>query len=810
MIRNYLSIALRNLRKNTLFSIINIAGLAIGLAASIMIWLWVYDELSYDRFHDNSARIFRVERVMHADEGHMQVPVTSPPLAPQIADDYPVVVSFTRLAYDDVLVEDRNKNLARERIYYADSSFFNIFSFSVISGDPRECLKDPFTLALSRTMANKFFGDDPRPGGVLNLNYNGQVRPYTVTAIYEDFPHNSHIQAGMIGSFTSLETFRHRRMMTGWLSSFLYTYILLSEGSDHHALEEQMQEMVDQYFGPDIRDYLNYDDPREFMSIVIEPVTAIHLDSDSPYNIESGGSRTSVWVFSLVALMLLLIAGINFVNLSTARASRRALEVGVRKVSGAVRSQLVIQFMGESFLFSFISLAFAVLLVELFLPFFSVFTGKEMSVSMLLQGWNLPLILLAWIVTAFVSGIWPAFFLSSFKPVCVLKGNSGTGGGGFFRKALVVGQFTISVGLIICAATVYRHVQYINNKDLGYDRHGLIDIPIENRTIFQSWEAFRHDLESIPGVHGVSRSMVIPTDRNFTDNPRVLKDNPEIFFPVINRSDHQYLPVLGLRLLAGENFSPEMVTDTTYYYIINKAAVGLFGYRDPFDILGKEIGFITGQGGETGNWGRIVGVVENFHYQALTEDIRPMVISSSPEGHNHVTIRVDEKYIDSASRQIREVWESHYPGQLYSSNIVSQTFAMQHLTGRRLQVILLIFTVLSIFVSCLGLLGLSSFSVEQRIREIGIRKAMGAGIVEIISLMSSEFARLVVIAAIIAMPVAYYIMRGWLDNFPYRREPEPWVFIAAVMIALVTALLTVIMQTYRAGRINPVETLKYE
>ncbi len=810
MIRNYLSIALRNLRKNTLFSLINIAGLAIGLAASIMIWLWVYDELSYDRFHENSARIYRVERDMNVDDVRMQVPITSPPLAPQIAGDYPAVESFTRLAYDDVLVEDRHNNLARERIYYADSSFFNIFSFSVIIGDPNECLKDPFTVALSQTMANKYFGDDPRPGGVLNLNYNGQVRPYTVTAIYEDFPHNSHIQAGMIGSFTSLEAFKHRMMMTGWLSSFLHTYILLSEGSDHNALEEQMQEMVDKYFGPDIRNFLNFDDPREFMSIVLEPLTDIHLDSDSPYNIESGGNRTSVRVFSLVALMLLLIAGINFMNLSTARASRRALEVGVRKVSGAGRSQIVIQFIGESFLFSFISLAFAVLLVELFLPFFSVFTGKDMSVSMLLQGWNLPLILLAWFATAFVSGIWPAFFLSSFKPVRVLKGNRGTGGGRFFRKALVVGQFIISVGLIICAATVYRHVQYINNKDLGYDRHGLIDIPIENRTIFQSWEAFRHDLESIPGVNGVSRSMVIPTDRNYTDNPRVLRDNPEIFFPIINRSDHRYLPVLGLRILAGENFSPEMVADTIYYYIINEAALDLFGFRDPFDILGREIGFITGQGGETGNWGRIVGVVENFHYQALTEDIKPMVISSSLEGHKHVTIRVDEKDIENVNRQIREVWERHYPGQLYSSNIVSQTFEMQHLTERRLQVILMIFTIMSIFVSCLGLLGLSSFSVEQRVKEIGIRKAMGAGIFEIIALMSSEFTRLVVIAAIIAMPVAYFIMRGWLNNFPYRREPELWVFIGAAMIALVTALLTVIMQTYKAGRINPVETLKYE
>lgn len=809
MIRNYLSIALRNLRKNTLFSFINIAGLAIGLAASIMIWLWVYDELSYDRFHEHSKRIYRVERDMNVDDVRMQVPITSPPVAPQIAGDYPVVESFTRLAYDDVLVEDLRRNLARERMFYADSSFFNIFSFRVISGDPDECLKDPFTVALSQSMANKYFGDDPRPGGVLNVNYNGQVRPYTVTAIYEDFPHNSHIQAGMIGSFSSLETFKHRMMMTGWLSSFLHTYILLSEGADHLSLENQMQEMVDKYFGPDIRNFLNIDDPRGFMKIVLTPLSDIHLDSDSPYNIESGGSRTSVRVFSLVALMLLVIAGINFMNLSTARASRRALEVGVRKVSGAGRGQLVTQFIGESLFFSFIALVIAFFLVELLLPFFSVFTGKDMSTGMLLQGWNLPIILLAWFATAFFSGTYPAFFLSSFKPVRVLKGNRGTDGGRFFRKALVVGQFTLSIGLIICAATVYRHVQYINNKDLGYDRFGLIDIPIENRTIFRSYEAFRHDLISLPAVKDVSRSMVIPTDRNYTDNPRVLRDNPEIFFPIINRSDHRYVPALGLRIVAGENFSQEMVADTSTCYIINESALKLFGFQTPFDILGKEIGFVTGAG-ETGNWGQIIGVVEDFHYQPLTEDIKPMVISSSLDGHNHITIRVDEKEIETANREIREIWDRHFPGQLYSSNIVSQTFDIQHLTERRLQVILLIFTVMSIFVSCLGLLGLSSFSVEQRLKEIGIRKAMGAGIFQIIALISSEFSRLVVIAAIISMPMAYFIMREWLNNFPYRRDPEVWVFLGAALVALVTALLTVTMQTYKASRISPVETLKYE
>lgn len=810
MIKNYLLIALRNLKKNTLFSFINIAGLAIGLAASIMIWLWVYDELSFDKFHDNSDRIYRVERDMYIDDTRMLVPITSPPMAPQIASDYPVVESFTRLAYDDVMVEDNHQNLSSERIFYADSSFFSIFSFRVISGDPAECLKDPFSVALSQSIAEKYFGDNPQPGGVLDINYNGQVFPYTVTAIYEDFPHNSHIQAEMIGSFSSMENFKHEMMMTGWLSSFLYTYVLLSENVDPVLLEDQMQEMVETYFGPEIRDILHIDDPTEFLKIKLAPLTGIHLNSNRTWEIESPGSKASVAVFSLVALLLLVIAGINFTNLSSARASKRSLEVGIRKVSGANKNQLINQFIGESLLMSFIALLFAFLLIELTLPVFSVFTGKEMNTGMLFEGWNLPVVIFAWLTTAFLSGTYPAFILSSFKPVEVLKGKQGKRSSRFFGKVLVTAQFVISVGLIICSVTVYRHLQFINNKDLGYERTGLIDIPIENRTIFSSYDAFKQDLFNNPAIQDVTRSMIIPTDRNYTDNPHILRDNPQPFFPVINRVDNHYLPTLGIKILAGENFSENMVADTSSYYIINDEARKMFGFQSPFDALGRETGLLTGANGESRNWGQIVGVCENFHFQPLTEDIKPMVISASLGGHNHITIRVDEQDIGNANREIGEVWDNYFPGQLYSSSIVSQNFDSQHMTERRLQVILLIFTILAIFVACIGLLGLSSFSVEQRLKEIGIRKALGAQIHEIIILISSEFSRLILIAAVIAMPIAYFIMREWLNNFPYRREPELWVFLGATVIALITALFTVFIQTYKASMINPVETLKYE
>ena len=776
MLKNYLSIAFRVLRKNSLFSTINILGLAIGLAASIIIYLWVYDELSYDKFHKNSHRIYRVERDMNIDGNRIYVPITSPPLGPQMQNDYPSVENFVRYAYEDVMVEDAYKTQTKERLFYADSSFFKVFSFPLIKGEAGECLKNPFTLAISETYAHKYFGEIPELGSIINIGYSGQIKPYTITAIYKDFPHNSHLQADLIGSFESLYSIRHEQMMTSWMASNHFTYILLQENTDIKQFEDRTQEMVDKYFGPDFKQFFNIENPREALKIKLFPIEKIHLSSDRVWEIEPPGSKASVRVFSLVSILLLAIAGINFMNLSTARASRRALEVGVRKASGATNSQLVRQFLGESFLFSFFALVGALLLIELALPYFTAFTGKSIATNYILKGWNLPIIVLAWFTTALFAGAYPAFFLSSYKPVDVLKGKKGANGSQLFRKALVVGQFTISIGLIICAILVFRQLQYINSKDLGYNRHGLIDITFENRSNFKSYSAFKEDLLRIPEVKSVTRSMIIPTSNRYMDNPHVIQNNPEIFFPIINRVDEDFLPTIGINLLAGENFSNDMIRDTSMYYIINDAARRMFGFESPFDALGQFVGLITGSEGETRNLGRIIGVCEDFHFQPLTETIKPMVISTSQIAHNHITIRVDESEISKANKHIGEVWNSHFPNQIFASSFVSQNFENSHLTERRLQVILLVFTFLSIFVACLGLLGLSAFSVEQRVKEIGIRKTLGAEIHQIVTLISSEFSRLVIISCLIAIPVAFFILREWLNNFPYRRDIEVWVF----------------------------------
>ncbi|MGC9344048.1 MAG: FtsX-like permease family protein, partial [Bacteroidales bacterium] len=713
-------------------------------------------------------------------------------------------------AYEDVLIEDSRKDQNNERIYYADSTFFEVFSYEVLEGNPSTCLKEPFTITMSETAARKYFGQEPELGSVLNINFRGELNPLRLTAIFKDFPHNSHIQADIIVSFSSLNSLRHEMMMTNWLSSFHYSYILVGDNTDLGELEESMQTMVEEYFGPDILTYLSIDNPKEFLTLKLVPITDIHLTANRTWEIEPPGSETSVFIFSLVSILLLVIAGINFMNLSTARASQRALEVGIRKVSGASKKHLIRQFLGESLIFSFLALMLSFLIIELALPTFSSFTGKDISLKMIFMGWNALIILGVWIVTALLSGIYPAFFLSSYKPVTVLKGNRAGNGADWFRKVLVVGQFAISVGLIICALTVYRQLQYINEKDLGYNREGVLDIPIEDRTIYQSWDALQKDLLELPEVKSITRSMVIPTDHRYTDSPHLLRDNPKPFFPIVNRADEHFIPLMEISMLAGQNFQANMMNDSLVYYIINDKARKMFGFKSPLEAIGKEIGLLVGDGNETRGWGPIIGVCEDFHFQALTEEIKPMVISSSSEGHNHITLRIDESKESEANYKIKEIWEKYFPGKIYRSTFIEEVFDAQHLTESRLQSILLIFTFLSVFVSCLGLLGLSIFSLEQRRKEIGIRKSLGAEVRQIVTLISAEFSKLIFISNLIAFPIAYFILREWLRNFPYRRDMEIWVFLAAALVAWIAALLTVLVQTYRAGRLNPADVLKYE
>lgn len=806
----YLKTFYRTLRKSPLFTFINIMGLSIGLAASLLIYIWVFDEVSYDRFHKNSDRIYRVERQMFMDGTQMLVPITSPPVGPGILRDYPQVTDFTRVSNEEVMIEDPRKMQTTERIFYADTSFFDVFSFEVIMGDAQTCLREPYTIAISETAAKKYLGNNPAIGSVININISQQQHPFRVTAIYRDMPSNSHLQSDFIASFVTLHSLRHETMMNSWLSSFLYTYILVEEEADADNLEAELQGLVNKYFAEEFRRILNMENPEEVMTIILEPLTSIYLNGNRTWEIDPPGSKTSVMVFSFASVLLLIIAGINFMNLSTARATKRAREVGIRKVSGATRKQLIGQFLAEALVFSFMALLLALLIVETALPHFNALADKEMSLSILFSGWNLPAILLAWLVTSLLAAIYPAFFLSAYQPAEVLKGQPGARGGQFFRKILVTGQFIISIGLVISAITTYRQLHYISNKDLGYNREGLINIPIEDRRTFENYDAFENEILNLPHVESITRAMIVPTTQNYTDNPFRIRGREEIFFPVINYTNAHYVPTFEMELIAGENFADPMVRDSLRYFIINASAAKMFGFAEPDDALGQQIGRLEDMEGNVYNWGHIVGVCQDFHYQSLTQTIRPMVIFASNESHNHITIRVNDTFETQAEEQIKEIWHQFYPDKLYSGYSISENFDRQHMTENRLQTILLLFTILSVFVACLGLWGLSAFSVEKRIKEIGIRKTLGAQSFQIIHLIASEFNKLIIIAGVIALPFAWMLMSDWLNNFPYRLGLEIWVFVLGILLAWIIAMITIWINAYKAARVSPVESLQYE
>jgi putative ABC transport system permease protein len=800
----------RTLTKNPLFTFINLMGLSIGLAASILVYLWVEDEVSFDRFHENHDRIFRIERDMFIEAQYSKIPITAPPLAPQMARDYPQVEAYVRLAYDDVLAEDVNTALNKERLFYADTAFFSVFSFRVLQGDPATCLSQPTSIALSQKAAAKYLNEGEGIGSIIRITLNQRQWLFTVTAIFEDFPANSHFRADLIASFISLYSIKPEMQMQSWMASFHYSYIMLKEGADYRQLQLQIQEMVDKYHGEDIRTLLNAQNPREILQLRLAPLTSIHLDSNRTWELEPPGSRASVSVFSLVAVLLLVIAGINFMNLSTARASKRAREVGIRKVAGASRSQLVIQFLTESLLFSFVALLIALVFVELVLPWFSGFTDKEFSLADLLRARNIVLLIVAWFLTSLLAGIYPAFFLSSYQPAEVLKGKPGRHGGQNFRKILVVGQFVVSTALIICAITAYRHLQFINHKNLGYDRADLLEIPMEDRSMFSSYSAFKNEILEMPGIINMTRSMVIPTGHFFSDQPFVAGDNTELHFPVINFADENYIPTLGLNLVAGSNFTGDMIKDSMAYYLINESALQMFGFQSAHDALGTSLGIAGDREGNVWNRGPIVGVVQDFHYQALTEKIRPMVICGRNTWHNHIIIRTEKGKTDQAQKHIEEVLKRFFPQMTFTINNVDSNFHHQHQTEHRLQILLLMFTILSVFIASLGLLGLSAFSAEQRLKEIGIRKTLGASVFQIIALISASFSKLVLIAGAIALPLAWYVMNDWLNNFPYRRGLEVWIFATAIVAAWIISMITVLFNAWHAAGTNPVKTLKYE
>ncbi|RAK03102.1 putative ABC transport system permease protein [Larkinella arboricola] len=806
MIRNYVKIAWRNLVRNRVFSAINIVGLAIGLATCLLISLFVLDELSFDRFHAKSDRIVRVVFRGTVQGGKMNEAHVMPPVARTLQADYPEVQEATRLRHGGMpqfLIGDNLFN--EESMAFADSNFFQVFSFPLLQGNPKTALSRPNTVVLTKPTALKMFGRDNALGKTVQVK--GSNVPLTVTGVMDEIPANSHFHFDVFTSMASLAESKS----PSWMTSEFFTYLVLPKGYDYRQLEAKLPQVVEKYMGPQIETafgmkYAQFRQKGNDIGLFLQPLTAIHLHSDSPYDLEPAGNIQYVYLFSAVALFVLLIASINFMNLSTAGASKRAKEVGIRKVMGSLRLELTFQFLIESLLLTAIALGVALALVYAALPLFNSLSGKTLTFSFVDAPWLLPGLLLFGVFVGVLAGSYPAFFLASFKPVAVLKGRFTFGKSTIsLRSGLVVFQFFIAILLMVGTTVVYRQLDYIQNKKLGYDKDQVLVLS-NTWALGPKEEIFRDLLLQDPRVVNVSHSGYLPAGPSNNNNFFVYPDNhsTQLVKTLRYDVDYNYIPTLGMEVVAGRNFSKSFGTDSTGV-ILNEAAAKAFGWKA--NAIGRTITRPDREG--TKATYQVVGVVKDFHFRSLHERITPlvMVLAKAP---GTMIVKVKTREVSGLLASIKKRWSDFGADQPFSYSFLDERFMKTYESEQRIGQILRIFSGLTIFVACLGLLGLATFTAEQRTKEIGVRKVLGASVGSIVGLLSKEFVKLVLIALVLASPVAWYAMDKWLQAFEYKIAVSWWMFALAGVLAIAVALLTISFQSIKAALINPVHSLRGE
>ncbi|GAB3315274.1 ABC transporter permease [Larkinella ripae] len=806
MLRNYFKIAWRNLLRNRAFSAINIVGLAIGLATCLLISLFVLDELSYDRFHEKADRIVRVVFQGTVQGGKMNEAHVMPPVARTLRADYPEVEEATRLRVGgrpQFRIGDKVFN--DERMAFADSNFFQVFSFPLVQGDPKTALTQPNTVVLTKPTALKLFGQENVLGKTLQVK--GSDMPLTITGVMAEIPTNSHFHFDLFTSMASLP----EGHSTSWMTSEFFTYLVLSEGYDYKQLEAKLPQVTEKYMGPQIEKafgmpYAQFRQKGNDLGLFLQPLTAIHLHSDSAYQMEPSGNIQYVYLFGAVAVFVLLIASINFMNLSTAGASKRAKEVGIRKVMGSVRLELAFQFLIESILLTSISLAVALGLVYLTLPFFNSLSGKELTFSFVAAPWLFPGLLVFGLLVGVLAGSYPAFFLASFKPVTVLKGRFSSGKSSIsLRSGLVVFQFFIAILLMVGTTVVYRQLDYIQHKKLGYDKDQVL--VLSNTWALGAKETvFRDLLLQDPRVVNVSHSGYIPAGESFNNNFLVYGDNnaTQIVKTLRYDVDYNYIPTLGMKVVAGRNFSQSFGTDSTGI-ILNETAAKLFGWNEK--ALGHQITNLNNDG--KGATYRVVGIVKDFHFRSLHEKITPLVMVLA-KTNGTMIVKVKTRDVSDLLATVKNQWTAFKPDQPFSYSFLDERFMQTYEAEQKIGRILGIFSGLTIFVACLGLLGLATFTAEQRTKEIGVRKVLGASVGSIVGLLSRDFIKLIVIAILLASPLAWYAMTQWLQAFEYRIAVEWWMVAGVGLLAITVALLTISFQSLKAALVNPVKSLRAE
>jgi putative ABC transport system permease protein len=804
MLKNYIKVAIRNLLRYKIYSIINILGLALGITSTILLALFVQNELTYDNYYPESKNMYRVTSELKMGNKEYNLAIVAPVLAQVALAEIPEIKKTARFRVaGNYIVKYNNISFDENKICFADNSVIDLFAINLLSGSPQTALVEPSSIILSEKTAEKYFNNENPIGKTLTLDNSSD---FMVTGVFKSIPQNTHFDIDFMISMPSLAESKQ----LSWLQNNYQTYFILKDGADPKVVKAKLDGMLVKYRGPEMEKALGVtfaqlEENGGIGAYFLQPVRDIHLYSDLQAEIGVNGDIKYVYIFSIIAAFILLIACVNFMNISTARSATRAKEVGIRKVLGSYKKGLVWQFLTESFLTTLISLIIAIGLIELLMPYFNNLIEKQLT----LEYFNNPFILYSifsvLIVIGFLAGSYPAFVLSSFKPAEVLKGKvkAGTKSGNL-RSSLVIFQFTASIILIISTLVVLNQLNYIQNKNLGFNKENVITLNNTN-LLGKSDQLFKEKMLQYPEVKSATVSGYLPVPSGYNQTmmwPQGKTDNGSS----IPRwdVDHDYLSTMGIKIVEGRDFSREFSTDSTGL-ILNQAAVKLFGFDNP---IGKIISRQYNNAGDFTNH-TVIGVVKDFHFQTLRNSIAPLAIFFG-NSNSIISFRTNTADISSVIKKLKVTWNEMAPGQPFSYSFLDERFENMYRGEQRISEIFGTFAFLAIFIGCLGLFSLSAFITEQKTKEIGIRKVLGSSSTLIVTMLSKEFVKLVVIAFIIASPIAYYLMNKWLMEFEYKTDLSLWIFLSAGLISLAIAVATVSYQAVKAAIANPVDSLRSE
>lgn len=815
MLSNYFKIALRNLSRNKGFSFINLFGLTIGITCCLLIGLYIANELSFDKYHANADRIWRVSRKFTNKDGSMQLHLghLAPPFAPLLKNDFPDIEEATRLFSYTATFRHGDQLYIEDQFYATEPNFLKIFDVPLIAGDPGTALNDPLTMILSESTAKKYFGED-----YMNQSPVGQTMKFDsradfkITGIYKDFPYNSHMHPDILASFATMRDtnfYGEEQLRTNFGNNSFSTYLLLPKNYPADKLEDQFPAFIDKhmdgYYGDATKSSTR-------TSLHLMPLTDIHLRGHLDTEFEANGDIKRVWIFSIIAVFVLLIACINYMNLSTARSATRAREIGVRKVVGAARKEIAGQFLSESVLLAVAATFLGVGLTFVALPFVNKVIGQQLQIQ---SSWLaiIPLVILGLaVLTGIMAGAYPAFFLSSLSPLKTLKSSKGnlSTGSSLLRKTLVVSQFAISAALIIAVLVVFRQLSFMQNKELGLNKDHVIAMNFYS-SLAPQYDAFRNQILSNSSIKNITRSTRIPSGRLLDsfgsakvqlESDSLDQSGVDLKFVTI---DHRFVPTYGLEVVAGRNYREDQGADRFESFILNEAAVRKIGWKSNEDAVGKRIQY----GGRSAH---LIGVLKDFNFESLHEDILPMIVFIPRDStfFNFISLQLDGNRTAEAIAHMKSTWQKFLPNQPFDYHFIDEDYGQLYEAEQRQGRVFIGFAILAILIACLGLFGLAAFVAQQRVKEIGVRRVLGATTVGIVGLLSKDFLRLVFIALVIATPLAWWLMHKWLGNFAYRINISWWIFAVAAVLAIVIAFLTISAQSLKAALANPVESLRSE